>query len=472
MKRRISLLLLWIMLMGCGPRVIGPQPQSTASAAFAAVTSTPGPVYTLEPTALTPTTAPLPVLATFAPRAVARALYPEELLSEEGDPIGAEIRSLIAGEELTKPAFLTRFVSLIQQIDDIRQSFLRLSDEERTLTADRKERTLAALQPLADEGALNALQTAYARCPGEGEALPVTAYGSAMAALQAAIRALPDRTVTYFDARNDTPREYMAVIAGYMGEPVEADDIFRALEELMQTEAYAISAALQMDPEAARKKEPIFFGGFAKNMAFLCQITGELCPLPDDAMLPMPREYEGDGNLNLFQLAYRFYPGRAFLKVYAAHAPQDQQSRWANAPEGYLQGLAVHNAYAVIPHIKGYGLDYLQYKWYEDMLDRTMTGMTALLIHHYGYSQQDLGEYLAGWGAKDFAGYLYEKAMSDPFDSLVAAYGYYRYLDICQAALSAGCPDEVAFLRDYLAAGPAPYAALKEYMVSLYQNRG
>ena len=49
---------------------------------------------------------------------------------------------------------------------------------------------------------------------------------------------------------------------------------------------------------------------------------------------------------------------------------------------------------------------------------------------------------------------------------------YIEELGDCDAALSAGCPDETVFLRDYLAAGPAPYAALKEYMVSLYQNRG
>ena len=62
--------------------------------------------------------------------------------------------------------------------------------------------------------------------------------------------------------------------------------------------------------------------------------------------------------------------------------------------------------------------------------------------------------------------------MSDPFEGVTASFGYYRYLDICQAALDAGCPSEEQFLRDYLAAGPAPFAALKEYMVSLYQNQG
>ena len=106
------------------------------------------------------------------------------------------------------------------------------------------------------------------------------------------------------------------------------------------------------------------------------------------------------------------------------------------------------------------------------MLTVTLTGLSALLIHYFGYSQGDLAAYLASWGAEDYAEYLYDRAMSDPFESLVATYGYYRYLEICEAALSAGCPSERQFLRDYLAVGPAPFDALKEYMVGLYGNQG
>ena len=43
---------------------------------------------------------------------------------------------------------------------------------------------------------------------------------------------------------------------------------------------------------------------------------------------------------------------------------------------------------------------------------------------------------------------------------------------VISRALDAGCETEQRFLQDYLSAGPAPYEALKEYMVSLYQNQG
>ena len=176
--------------------------------------------------------------------------------------------------------------------------------------------------------------------------------------------------------------------------------------------------------------------------------------------------------MDLLELAFRYYPGMAFLKAYADRSEPEQQARWKNAPDGYLTGIAVHGSYAVIPTLEGFELEYVQYKWYEDMLYVTLTGISALLIHYYGYSQADLYAYLESWGAAAWTEYLFEKAMFDPFESLVASFGYYRYLDICQAALNAGCESEMRFFRDYLDAGPAPYAELKEYMVGLYSKQG
>jgi hypothetical protein len=45
-------------------------------------------------------------------------------------------------------------------------------------------------------------------------------------------------------------------------------------------------------------------------------------------------------------------------------------------------------------------------------------------------------------------------------------------LDICQAAVDAGGESEEQFFADYMAAGPAPFRELKEYMVTLYQKQG
>ena len=474
MKKTVCILLLLSLLTGCTQEIIVPT-ISTVEASTAVPTATvpPTPAPTEAPPTPAPTMTSRPaLLATYAPKGEREALFPEELLSLDGEPIASLIRSLLSAMDISKSDFHDRFTQMLHRVDKLNDSILDLSGRGRTLTADRREATVAALTQLMDQKTLDALQEAYSTCSGEGEDLPLPAYTASMDALLQNIQRMEERTSPFFEMGTDVAREYRAVLVRYMGEPVVPQDVFNALEALAQTEAYAIAAALNADPEVARRKEPISFGSFAENMAFLRKVTETLCPLPDGSALAVPYGGDAEQEMELPELAFRYYPGMAFLKAYASQETESQQARWANAPDGYMAGLAVHCSYAVIPYIDEFGLDYMQYRWYEDMLDVTLTGITALLIHYYGYSTGELAAYLKGWGAEDFTGYLYEKAMDDPFESLVASYGYYRYLDICQAALDAGCPDEQQFLRDYLAAGPAPFAALKEYMVRLYQNEG
>ena len=466
MKRLTCILIALLLLIGCGQKVISPAAETVEATPAPAETALPTFTPTPEPATPAPTATPLPALPTFAPAKAEKARFPEELLSLEGDPICSEVRSLLLFSNVN----LERFNEIVRHIDALNESLRQLSEEGRTLTAERKERTAAALTELMGDDMLSALRDAYG--PGEDAELPVSELMAAVKRLLLDMEGTKDRTIPFYALGPATAREYASVLARYMGEPIRVDEVFAALEAAAETDAIALSAALQADPEAARKKHPISFGSFAQDMAFLTAFTQALCPLPDDASFSALYVQEGEGALDLLQLAERFYPGRAFLQAYAAHAPEEQRARWANAPMGYLKGLAIHNAQTIIPDLEEFGLDYVQYRWYEEMLYRALTGITALQIHYYGYTKENVAEYLKTWGAEGFADYLYEKAMADPFDSVVEVYGYSRYLEICQAALDAGCDSEERFLRDYLAAGPAPFQALKEYMVSRYQKQG
>ncbi len=469
MKRLTCILVVLLLLIGCGQKVISPVAETVEATHAPAVTALPTSMPTSEPATPAPTATPLPVLPTFAPAKAAQARFPEELLSLEGDPICSEVRSLL----LLSSVSLERFNEIIRHIDALDESLQRLAEEGRTLTAERKEKTAAALTGLMGDDMLSALRDAYAKCPGGGTELPVSGLTAAVEMFLRHMEGTEDRTIPFFALGPAAAREYVSVLARYMGEPIRVDDVFAALEAAAETDAIALSAALQADPEAARKKHPISFGSLERDMAFLTAFTQTLYPLPDGAaLLYALYEQKGQGDMDLLQLAERFYPGRAFLQAYAAHASEEQRGRWANAPMGYLKGLAIHNAQTIIPDLEEFGLDYVQYRWYEEMLYQALTGITALQIHYYGYTKEDIADYLKSWGAEGFADYLYEKAMADPFDSVVAVYGYSRYLEICQAALDAGCDSEERFLRDYMAAGPAPFEALKEYMVSQYQKQG
>ena len=478
MKRSLCLFIVLLLLMGCGQKTISPAAASAENTACPTATEAPTPESSAAPVTPVPvatpapTATPAPAVPTAALPETTEVLFPEELLSQEGEPLRSEVRSLMAAYGLTKEAFADRFNAIVQEIEALSLDLLRLSETGRTLTADRKEKLAASLTELMSDETLTALQTAYAGCTGADRELPVSAYTAALEALLQDVFWTADRTGPYFDLGIGATRDYVTVLNRYIGEPVSLDDLFEAMEALAQTEAFALYTALQGDPEAGRKKDPISLGDYAQNMAFLLQVTQALCPLPDGAVLPLPTASDAEKGMDLLELAFRFYPGLAFLQAYAEHDAPEQQTHWDNASPAYRMGLAVHSSHAVLPYLERFGLDYVQYRWYEEMLSVTLTGISALQIHYHGYAKTDLAAYLKGWGVESFAGYLYEKALSDPFDSLAAAYGYARYLDICQAALDAGCESEERFLQDYLAAGPRPFGELKEYMVDLYQKRG
>lgn len=487
MKRSLCLLLILLLLMGCQQKHIAPSAEAEqnhpmptwegeASAIpthtrAGAVLSTTTP--SSESAAPAPTDVPEPPLATFPPRKASEPFFAEELLTQEGDPICSRIYSMLTDAGLSKSEYLRRFQQIIREIQQVDVDLRRISAAGRTLTASRREKTAVSLMKLLGDETAKALQEAYARCAGDGEELPLVAFSTALDALVQDVMAMEARTTPFFELGSEAVKAYKDILSRKMGETFYPRSAITALEELAQTEAYALSASLQADPEAGRRKTPISNEGYGENITFLYSVTNELCPLPDGSTLPFPAAMMPEEQMDLLELAYRQYPGLAFLDVYAAHAPTESQARWEKAPEGYRKGLAIHASYAVVPYLEeAFGLEYVQYRWYEKMVDMTLTGISALLIHSDGYSKADLSAYLAEWGAADFTDYLYGKAMDDPFDSIVAPYGYSRYLEICQAALDTGCGSERQFLQDYLSAGPAPFEALKEYMVRLYEKQG
>ncbi len=472
MKRLISLLLIPLFLLGCGQRIITSSVENAPQDTLPTQRAPQDPALDREASTPLPTATPRPTLSTYGPKEAAEALFPEELLSHDGEPISSELSALLSAKGLSKSEFYDRFSQVIRRIESLDRTLLELAEKGRTLTKERKEKTADALSKLLSDETLLALQSAFSSCPGDSQELPVREYVACLSALVRDVRKLEDRTVPFFSLGNDAVNDYKTVLSRYMGEPVVPQDIFVALDRLVETEAYALAAALTTDPEVARKKETISYGSYEQDMAFLRKIAETLCPLPDGAELPDPSYMGSTEDMDLLELAFRRYPGMAFLNLFAAHSSEEQQMRWANAPYGYLAGIAVHRSFAVIPYLDGIDRNYVQYRWYEDMLFTTMTGISALLVHYYGYTDAELKEYLKSSGAEAYADVLYEKAMFDPFESLIASYGYYRYLDICQAALDAGCNSEQAFLQDYLSVGPAPYAQLKQYMVDLYKNQG
>ena len=245
MKRLICILLVLSLLLGCEQRVIAQLPETRETPT--ALAATPQPTDTPAPPTPGPTATPRPVLATFAPQGDQEALFPEELLSQEGEPVCSLVRSLLS-ETLSKAEFYDRFLALIRQVDGLDAGLLALSDRGRTLTADRRDKTAEALTALMGDETLSALQAAYDACPGEGAALPLSDYAASVDALVRDVTGMGPRTVPFFSLDDSAARDYRTALSRYMGEPVVPLTALQALEDLVQTEAYAIATALQADP--------------------------------------------------------------------------------------------------------------------------------------------------------------------------------------------------------------------------------
>ena len=342
MNRLSCILLALLLLVGCRQRTISPRPESKGDyIAHEMPTAAP----TIQPPQASPTPAvtepPRPALATFAPVSDTAPLFAEEVLSQDGEPIFSQIRALLSDKDLSKQDFHNRLSAIIAQAEEMDQTLRLLFERGRTLTEERKESTIDVLRELVSDGMVADLEDTYSKCGGEGEALPIEAYRESIDALLQDLVSMEPRTVSFFTLSRNGAREYMTVLSRYMGEPVDLDTIWNALDELCQTEAYALSAAIKADPEVVRRKEPISLGSFDRNLSLLRRITQDLCSLPDESMLPVTYVTEQEKEMDLLQLAFRYYPGMTFLKAYGAQAPEEQQARWASAPNGYLAGLAV-----------------------------------------------------------------------------------------------------------------------------------
>ena len=470
MKRYLCLFLAFFLLLGCSQAIIRPQGQGSASEQPAQTPVPTGAPLTAAPTeAPTPAPAPVSALPTFPPFS-REVRFAEQALSFDAEPFASQLFGLLQAPGDGKEAFYARFQALIEGLGEAERELDRLSASGRTMSQDRAAQTIESLRALSSAENLDALADVYAALPGDGEPLPAAAFSAAVDALCRKLESLPPREETFYVL--GAAADYRKALCGYLGEDVLPKDLLLGMETLAQTAAYALQDALNADPEAARKKEPLTFGSLDMDLAFLRRVTETDLPLPSTEELPPLALRPGYEKMELPKLAFYTYPGMGYLKVFASLCPEAQQARWADAPAGYLAGLSLHGSYSILAYLGDFGADYVLYRWYEELLYATLTGISALLIHYYGYSRSDLADYLSAWGAASFADYLFDQAMFDPFDSLVAVYGYYAYLDICQAALDAGCESEARFLADYLAAGPAPCGPLKEYMVGLYENAG
>ncbi|MBQ7278477.1 MAG: hypothetical protein IJR17_04670 [Clostridia bacterium] len=421
MKRLLPLVLL-VLLLGCS--LEDPLADRTQTLT-ASVSLSPSPTGTS-----LPTQNPLPPLPTLEPRG--DAVFAEELFSFEGSGLLLEYAAL---EPKGISAFALKLEALAVQLQS-------LSDEGRGLTAREGMLTASNLEPLLQREKL------------------AESAGKLMDVLKN-----QNRTESFFTDDGTGAEAYREALSRYMGEAAAPGDMLLALETQLETQAHILGAILDADSQVVRKQSPFTKGSFEKDMALLYGATEELCP---SVPLKMIESDVLGAAGDIPRMAFWYYPGQCYLAAYGEAG--DQAPRWRNASMGYLWGLGIHFSHSVLPYLSDMGTAVVLYGWNERLLEEALTGVSALLIHYYGYSEAELEQYLSAWGAGDHGEVFYNRAMDDPFTSLVGVYGYTRYTSLMEEAIALGCKDERQFLDDYLALGPAPYAELREHLLAKYEK--
>jgi hypothetical protein len=164
------------------------------------------------------------------------------------------------------PEYHSETEALIEDLGETERELDRLSASGRTVSSDRAAQTIESLRALSSAENLDALADAYAALPGDGEPLPAAAFSTAVDALSRKLESLPPREETFYAL--GAAADYRKALCGYLGEDVLPKDLLLGLETLAQTAAYALQDALNADPEAARKKEPLTFGSLDRDLAF------------------------------------------------------------------------------------------------------------------------------------------------------------------------------------------------------------
>lgn len=194
-------------------------------------------------------------------------------------------------------------------------------------------------------------------------------------------------------------------------------------------------------------------------------------------MIPAIDDYENNviyvneahmGNhLTLFTtLAHEGYPGHLYQTTYYAGTNPDP-IRNIFQFGGYVEGWATYAEMA------SYSLAPLK-KEQAVILQRNSSmilGMYTLAdigIHYDGWSRDELGKFLAGYGLKDrgTADRIYDLILGSPGNYLKYYIGYLEFLELKKEwqQEKAGAFSQKEFHESVLAVGPAPFELVEEYM--------
>ena len=175
-----------------------------------------------------------------------------------------------------------------------------------------------------------------------------------------------------------------------------------------------------------------------------------------------------DDPMLLLTLAHEGYPGHMYQYIYQRSKEDLGLMQRAASFNGYAEGWAQFAEFLVTQYQTKYDQEYLRFNFeYGVLRDSILPAIISIMVNYYGYSEEALGNYLAGIGFnKESAPLYYNMVVDQPYYFFAYAVGYAQMAQLYRdESNDMGANfDMSAFLTTYLNLGPGNFDLIKEQM--------
>lgn len=171
-------------------------------------------------------------------------------------------------------------------------------------------------------------------------------------------------------------------------------------------------------------------------------------------------------------MAHEAYSGHLYQLTYLRAKGNVSKTVQIIDPIGYYEGWAMSSEYYAALYADFFGTDYAQSVCLDSHLRILFGALSSVLVNYYGFSQENLAEYLDGYGMENYAYSLYVKAVDMPTYYFKYALGFCCQMDIAASCESVTIYELNMYHEAYLNLGVSYFNLIKPRMVDWADKKG
>lgn len=269
-------------------------------------------------------------------------------------------------------------------------------------------------------------------------------------------------------------------------------DAREALEQSIADIQLMLATLYMEDPQIFEYPNVITKGTLQKDEEYLLSLITNIVPLQvevDIEYVEIPAELQSvfspaaylipsiDGwrsntvlinpssKTDLFTLAHEVYPGHLYQYTYQRANNGVSLFNQVIDPIGYVEGWAMNAERYVAMYATDIGAAYCQSVCLDSHLMVITQAASSIMVNYYGYSQEQLEQYLDQINMGVYAAYMYRNAVDMPIYYFKYALGYVNQQQIAQVCQEIALFDWNEYHHEYLNLGQGYYNLIMPKML-------